>query len=101
MASKKISELIACTAPSTNDKLVLVANAGSNTQYCTVNNFFNNAAVNVTANVVTGNTVIISSNLTPANSTANGVKGTIVWDSTYIYIAVANNSWKRIALTTF
>ena len=38
---------------------------------------------------------------TPANSSATGVTGTIVWDSNYIYVCVATNTWKRVAIATW
>jgi len=37
----------------------------------------------------------------PGSSSANGVAGQIAYDSTYLYICVASNSWKRITLDTF
>ena len=38
---------------------------------------------------------------TPASASANGNKGEIVWDSNYLYICVATNTWKRAALSTW
>jgi len=35
------------------------------------------------------------------NSSSNGVPGSIQYDSDYIYVCVANNTWKRAALTTW
>ncbi len=35
---------------------------------------------------------------TPASATATGNQGDIAWDSNYMYICVATNSWKRSAL---
>ncbi len=35
------------------------------------------------------------------NSSSNGVPGAIQYDSDYIYVCVANNTWKRAALTTW
>lgn len=39
--------------------------------------------------------------LTPANSTAIGIQGQIAWDVNYIYVCVANNTWKRTAMSTW
>jgi hypothetical protein len=36
---------------------------------------------------------------TISGATANGVAGTIAYDANYMYICVATNTWKRIALT--
>ena len=38
---------------------------------------------------------------TIASATATGVKGEWCWDSDYIYVCIATNTWKRIALTTW
>ena len=37
----------------------------------------------------------------PANSSSTGSFGTMGFDSNHLYIAVGNNSWKRVALSTF
>ena len=34
---------------------------------------------------------------TPASSTATGTKGEVKYDSSYVYICIATNSWIRIA----
>lgn len=38
---------------------------------------------------------------TPASAAASGVAGTIAWDSSYIYICTATNTWKRVAIATW
>lgn len=38
---------------------------------------------------------------TPASATAAGATGDICWDSSYVYVCVAANTWKRTALTTW
>lgn len=64
----------------------------------------------VTANVVNANTLnantlnantLYVTNATPASATATGVKGQIVWDTNYIYVCVATNTWKRAAISTW
>ncbi len=37
----------------------------------------------------------------PASATASGASGDIAWDTNYIYICVANNTWKRAAISTW
>jgi hypothetical protein len=59
---------------------------------------------NITSVTVSGfstNTLTIPLPTTPANATAAGVQGQITWDLDYIYVCVANNTWKRSALTTW
>jgi hypothetical protein len=38
---------------------------------------------------------------TPASASATGNQGDICWDSSYIYVCTATNTWKRAALTTW
>lgn len=38
---------------------------------------------------------------TPASASAAGEAGTIVWDSSFIYICTATNTWKRCAISTW
>lgn len=45
--------------------------------------------------------ICIQTTKTPASATATGTKGTICWDANYLYICVATNTWKRIALSTW
>lgn len=37
----------------------------------------------------------------PASASASGVSGQVAYDSNYIYVCVATNTWKRAALTTW
>jgi len=38
---------------------------------------------------------------TPASSSALGIQGQVMWDSSFIYVCVATNTWMRAALSTF
>lgn len=38
---------------------------------------------------------------TPASAAASGTAGTITWDSSYIYVCTATNTWKRVAIATW
>jgi hypothetical protein len=38
---------------------------------------------------------------TPASASATGTAGTIAWDSSYIYVCTATNTWKRVAISTW
>ena len=53
---------------------------------------------NVSGNYVTGN--LVTNNLTPL-STDPGIPGQIVFDTSYIYVCIANGSWKRANLNTY
>lgn len=38
---------------------------------------------------------------TPASSSATCEAGVITWDSSYIYVCIATNTWKRVAISTW
>jgi hypothetical protein len=90
--SKKVTELTALTAPAGEDLLLIVDDPSGTpiTKKVSVTNLFGNA----TANVVIYNS-------TPANSTITIKKGTLMFDSSYLYVAVANNTIKRVGLDAF
>ena len=90
--AKKISELTALTAPAAEDLMVIVDDPSGTptTKYVSVGNLFGNSSANV-----------VIYNATPANSTITVKKGTLMFDTDYLYIATANNTLKRIALTAF
>jgi hypothetical protein len=48
-----------------------------------------------------GSTLRLGTARTPASSTATGNQGEICWDSSYLYVCVSTNNWRRILLSTF
>lgn len=44
---------------------------------------------------------ILATSVTPASAAAAGVAGTIAWDTGFIYICTATNTWKRVAIATW
>lgn len=46
-----------------------------------------------------GDTIRIITPRTIATSNSNGLVGEICWDEDYIYVCVANNTWKRAAIS--
>lgn len=44
---------------------------------------------------------IMIASQTPASAAATGAAGTIAWDSSYIYVCTAANTWKRVAIATW
>lgn len=50
---------------------------------------------------VRSDSIIISTAKTPASASATGVQGMIAWDSGFIYICTATNTWKRAAIATW
>ena len=51
--------------------------------------------------ILTGNEINIATSQTPATKSAAGTAGDIAWDTDYIYVAIANNTWKRVAISTW
>lgn len=43
----------------------------------------------------------IANSHTPASASDDGVPGTIVWDSSYLYICTAVDTWKRVAVSSW
>jgi hypothetical protein len=50
---------------------------------------------------VNGNRVRIATAKTPASASDTGTAGEICWDSSYIYVCTATDTWKRAALSTW
>lgn len=90
--AKKITELDLLTVAANND-LVIIQDVSANTTKA--------IAITDLTNTVVANSVFITGNNTPANSTVTIAKGAIFYDTDYLYIAVANNTVKRVALDTF
>ena len=45
--------------------------------------------------------LIVSNAFAPASASAAGTTGSITWDNAYIYVCVATNTWKRVAISTW
>ena len=45
--------------------------------------------------------LVIGATGTPASASATGTTGTVLWDTNYIYICTATNTWKRVAIATW
>jgi hypothetical protein len=48
-----------------------------------------------------GSTFRLAQSRTPATSTATGNTGELCWDSSYMYVCVATNTWRRILHSTW
>lgn len=51
--------------------------------------------------VVNSDSIQVNTAKTPASASATGTTGQIAWDSNYVYVCVATNTWKRTALSTW
>ena len=53
------------------------------------------------ASLISEGRIRVASGNAPFSSGADGATGDIAWDSNYLYIATATDTWKRIALSSF
>jgi len=86
--SKKVSELPTASNVASTDRVLILRSPDSNASVRTV------TMANFSANITISNSV-------PANSSANGIAGNIRFDTSYVYVCVANNTWKRATLSTW
>lgn len=104
--AKKISELVATTAPSSDDLLVIVDSPSANavTKKVTVGNLFGNCSANVTVSnnaVLSAKNIVIRRKDTPSSSNTADTQGVLYFDDNYLYIAVSDGTIKRAPLTSF
>ncbi len=93
----KISGLSTANSISNGDYIVVVTDPTTlaETKKITFSNLLANVAV------MSVNSFIITNNATPSNSSITIARGKIFFDSDYLYVAVANNTIKRVSLTAF
>ena len=80
---------------------------GFRTNFTNIRNNFVTAASEITnlqSNVTTLQTTIsdvITANTVPATSGSLGSIGQLAVDSSYLYVCIATNTWKRVSLSSF
>lgn len=75
------------------------ATVGGSVSVVGVSNF--DTTMSVAGKLFVAQPVVISTGNAPTASGASGIIGSIAWDTSYLYVATANNTWKRVALSTF
>ncbi|MBP6855372.1 MAG: hypothetical protein KBC26_00090 [Candidatus Pacebacteria bacterium] len=58
-------------------------------------------SINTSGDIISPGKIVMTASSTPASTTTACTAGTIVWDSSYVYVCVATNSWKRSAISTW
>ena len=93
-----IADTIALSAPTINgDELVRVVDDPGGTP----------ASKKLTLNAIKAwlgiadTSLTIPTTSTPASAAATGTTGMHKWDSSYIYVCVGTNTWKRVAISTW
>jgi uncharacterized protein YjbI with pentapeptide repeats len=117
MADNKLSQLTAASSAAASDLLYLVQSSTS--KRITVSNLFSSAAfsnatintgsiTNVSiSNATLSNATLSNASITlanvaaPATAANTGTIGTVVFDSNYVYVCVATNTWKRANLNSW
>jgi hypothetical protein len=99
MADQKLSELAVLTSVSNDDLLYIVRSGVS--KRITVSSVA--STINVPKLVAASNTSVSLTLVAtvPSTSTSTGTTGQLAYDSAYLYLCVATNTWKRSALTTW
>jgi len=106
MADQKTTDFAAASELTSEDLLPMIndPNGTPVNQKISVKNVFKKVPANTLINgtfEANTNSIRVSTSSTPASNTETATHGTIKWDSDYLYVAVANNSWKRVALSIF
>lgn len=81
-------------------ELATASNVASTDRFLVLRDPSGNASLRTVTFSIVGSNLLIS-NSAPANSTANGLAGEVKFDSTYLYICTANNTWKRLTFESF
>jgi hypothetical protein len=70
---------------------------------CASNNEFGDPCSTTYDNYITnsGDTLRILNSRTHSSSSSTCYQGEICWDSNYLYVAIADNTWTRCALSSF
>ena len=101
----KITDLNS-TSSITVDDLTIIVNSpdtpDAETMKISIKDFFANIPANthINATLIT-NVLRVQDSWTPSSSSAACTKGKISYDTNYVYVAVANNTIKRISLSSF
>lgn len=86
-------------ARSTDDQLWLERSSGIETKFKTDSD--GNLGITPSGGKVIVTGTMVTATATPASAGATGTAGQWAWDGSYIYIATATNTWKRVAIATW
>ena len=86
--SRKVSDLPTAANVAATDRVLVLRDPSGNASVRTVN--FSTLSAN-----------LLISNAVPVSSSSTGLPGTIRFDTNYVYVCIANNTWKRAALSSW
>jgi hypothetical protein len=89
-----------------NGSWIQAAKPGSTTRPIFLNPVGNKVTIGTTTPgasklTVADDSIQVNTAKTPASAAATGTVGQICWDSSYVYVCVATNTWKRAAIATW
>jgi hypothetical protein len=97
MADQKLSELTVATAAAAADQLYIVQSGVS--KRIAVSSLSTSLTVHrLVATANSGSSLTLIS-VIPATATSTGTLGQLAYDTNYIYLCVATNTWKRAAIS--
>jgi hypothetical protein len=82
-------------------KIVMRTTKSSATSPTTAVTIDENQNVLVEGNLEVKDQITIRDQNAPASASSNGFRGEIRYDSNYIYVCIADNTWKRVALSSW
>ena len=97
MADQKLSELTAATAAAAADQLYIVQSGVS--KRIAVSSLSTSLTIHRLVATATSGSSLTLISVIPATATSTGTLGQIAYDTQYIYLCVATNTWKRADLT--
>jgi hypothetical protein len=99
-ANTNIGAMIAFERTSTNSKGRL--RFGVKTDTGSASDIDDNMAINDDGKVhFFDDSIVVSTSKTPSSASDTGTQGEVAWDSNYIYICTATDTWKRVAIATW
>lgn len=99
-ALESVADLTSWIAGTAN-RITVTDDADGTVTLSTPQDIHTGASVDFNDLTLSGDTLIIATSKTPSSASDTGTTGHIAWDTNYIYVAVAANTWKRSALTTW
>lgn len=90
----------AATTVDIDDTVLTTGNLNTKLQSASGINLTYNAS-QASLEIATSGQILANMSGAPANASAAGSVGDIRFDQTHLYIAIGNNTWKRVAISTF
>jgi hypothetical protein len=105
MADKKITELQTLVTLAFDDLFTVIDDPNGspvNKKVTALTMFTGTPNTSISGTLTVDSDYInITTSKTPASAGDTGATGDVAWDSDYLYVCVATNTWKRTPITTW